>query len=87
MVSYLSSSIFYHLHAFTQLVTQDTNVAYPLLVIRLLPSGLAGLVVAAMLAALMSSFASLFNSCSTIFMNDIYKQFRPGSSEKVSGFF
>jgi Na+/proline symporter len=62
---------------------QDSNTAYPLLVVKLMPVGLAGLVVAAMLAALMSSFASLFNSCSTIFMNDVYRKYRPQSSDKV----
>ncbi len=42
------------------------NAAYPALVTRLLPAGLKGLVLAGMLAALMSSLASAFNSCSTL---------------------
>jgi len=67
---------------FPEEIMEDSNTAYPLLVIKLMPTGLAGLVVAAMLAALMSSFASLFNSCSTIFMNDVYRKFRSNSSDK-----
>ena len=47
--------------------------AYPMLVLRVLPNGLTGLVVAAMLSALMSSLAAVYNSASTIITNDIYK--------------
>ena len=35
-----------------------------------------------MLAALMSSFASIFNSCSTIFTMDFYLRFRPNATQK-----
>lgn len=61
-------------------VTGDN--AYPLLVLRLMPDGLKGLMVAALLAALMSSLSSVFNSCSTLVTMDIYKKLRPQSSEK-----
>ena len=47
--------------------------AYPMLVLRVLPKGLIGLTVAAMLSALMSSLAAVYNSASTIITNDIYK--------------
>jgi SSS family solute:Na+ symporter len=47
----------------------------------LLPDGLRGLVAAGLLAALMSSLASVFNSCSTLFTIDIYKKLRPEASE------
>jgi len=60
-------------------VTGDN--AYPLLVKRLLPPGLSGLIIAALLAALMSSLSSVFNSCSTLITMDIYKKFRPQASE------
>jgi SSS family solute:Na+ symporter len=60
-------------------VTGDN--AYPLLVKRLLPPGLMGLMVAALLAALMSSLSGVFNSCSTLITMDIYKKFRPHASE------
>lgn len=59
----------------------DTNQAFPLLVSQVLPAGLRGLVVAGLLAALMSSLASVFNSSSTLFTMDIYKKLRPQSSE------
>ena len=51
--------------------------AFPVLMSNLLPSGLRGLVAAGLLAALMSSLASVFNSCSTLFTVDIYKKLRP----------
>src|SRR5210317_1535121 len=56
--------------------------AFPVLMSNLLPAGLRGLVAAGLLAALMSSLASVFNSCSTLFTLDIYKKLRPDSSEK-----
>jgi SSS family solute:Na+ symporter len=56
--------------------------AFPTLVKALLPVGLRGLVVGGLLAALMSSLAAVFNSCSTLFTMDIYKKIRPGTPEK-----
>lgn len=56
--------------------------AFPVLMSNLLPSGLRGLVAAGLLAALMSSLASVFNSCSTLFTVDIYKKLRPHTPEK-----
>lgn len=56
--------------------------AYPTLVTSyLLPPGIKGVVIASLLAALMSSLASVFNSTSTLFTIDFYKNFRPNSSE------
>ena len=56
--------------------------AFPVLVKALLPVGLKGLVAGGLMAALMSSLASVFNSCSTIFTIDIYKKLRPNKTEK-----
>lgn len=56
--------------------------AYPMLVTRLLPAGLSGLMIAALLAALISSLAAVFNSSSTLFTMDIYKKLRPGVSDR-----
>ena len=56
--------------------------AFPVLMSNLLPSGLRGLVAAGLLAALMSSLASVFNSCSTLFTLDIYKKLHPNKPEK-----
>jgi SSS family solute:Na+ symporter len=56
--------------------------ALPALVRSLLPVGLRGLVVAGLLAALMSSLSSVFNSTSTLVTWDVYKKLRPGASER-----
>ncbi len=58
------------------------DTAYPALVTRLLPAGFKGLVLAGMLAALMSSLASAFNSCSTLLTWDVYRKLRPDASEQ-----
>jgi len=52
------------------------------MVMNLLPKGLRGLVVGGLLAALMSSLSSLFNSCASLFTVDIYEKIRPNQSEK-----
>tara|TARA_Y100000385_G_C13108090_1_gene649700 strand:+ start:6996 stop:8669 length:1674 start_codon:yes stop_codon:yes gene_type:complete len=56
--------------------------AFPMLVKFLLPVGLKGLVAGGLMAALMSSLASVFNSCSTIFTIDIYQKLKPQKSDK-----
>ncbi|GFS29893.1 hypothetical protein TNIN_447321 [Trichonephila inaurata madagascariensis] len=58
-----------------------TNVAYPKLVLDLMPAGARGLMISVMLAALMSSLTSIFNSSSTIFTMDIWRRIRKGASE------
>lgn len=57
------------------------DIAYPRMVLKLMPSGLRGLMLAAMLAALMSSLTSIFNSASTIVTLDCWAKFRPTSTE------
>jgi len=52
------------------------------MVTALLPAGLRGLVVGGLLAALMSSLSSLFNSSASLFTVDIYEKIRPGMSEQ-----
>ena len=66
-------------------VAKDPDMAYPLIVTNLLPKifpGAAGLMIAALLAALMSSLSAVFNSCSTLVTMDVYKKFRPDASER-----
>ena len=58
------------------------DMVFPTMVANLLPVGLRGLVVGGLLSALMSSLASLFNSCATLFTVDIYEKLRPGRPEK-----
>jgi len=55
---------------------------FPTLVTELLPTGVRGLVVGGLLAALMSSLSSLFNSCSSLFTIDIYEKLHPEASER-----
>lgn len=62
--------------------TMKGDQVFPTLVTTLLPSGIRGLIVACLLAALMSSLASLFNSSASLFTVDIYEKLRPGKSEK-----
>nr|XP_006201276.1 sodium/myo-inositol cotransporter 2 [Vicugna pacos]XP_031543358.1 sodium/myo-inositol cotransporter 2 [Vicugna pacos]XP_031543359.1 sodium/myo-inositol cotransporter 2 [Vicugna pacos]XP_031543360.1 sodium/myo-inositol cotransporter 2 [Vicugna pacos] len=59
-----------------------SDIAYPKLVLELLPVGLRGLMMAVMVAALMSSLTSIFNSASTIFTMDLWNHLRPRASEK-----
>jgi SSS family solute:Na+ symporter len=61
---------------------ESADQAFPTLVATLLPAGLKGVVVGGLVAALMSSLASLFNSSATLFTVDFYKKFRPQSSER-----
>ncbi|XP_028267993.1 sodium/myo-inositol cotransporter 2 [Parambassis ranga] len=58
-----------------------SDIAYAKLVMELLPGGLRGLMMAVMIAALMSSLTSIFNSSSTIFTMDLWKSFRSHASE------
>ncbi|MEM7110603.1 MAG: sodium:solute symporter, partial [Bacteroidota bacterium] len=60
----------------------SSDAAFPTLVARLLPAGVKGLVVCGILAALMSSLASLFNSSAMLFTIDFYKKYKPDASEK-----
>jgi SSS family solute:Na+ symporter len=62
-------------------VASAAQAAFPLMVQHVMPSGLRGLVVAGLLAALMSSLAGVFNACSTLFTIDFYQKFRPQASQ------
>uniref|UniRef100_A0A8D0GFQ3 Sodium/mannose cotransporter SLC5A10 n=1 Tax=Sphenodon punctatus TaxID=8508 RepID=A0A8D0GFQ3_SPHPU len=59
-----------------------SNIAYPKLVIELMPPGLRGLMIAVMMAALMSSLTSIFNSSSTLFTMDIWRRIRRSAGER-----
>jgi len=58
------------------------DIAYPTLVINLLPTGLVGLMIAALLAALMGAMSSVFNSASTLVTLDFYKKIKPQATER-----
>ncbi|XP_070259038.1 sodium/glucose cotransporter 4 isoform X1 [Myotis yumanensis] len=59
-----------------------SNIAYPKLVIALMPIGLRGLMIAVIMAALMSSLTSIFNSSSTLFAIDVWQRFRKKATEQ-----
>ena len=61
---------------------QNPDLAFPMLVNTLLPIGLKGVVICGILAALMSSLASLYNSSAMLYTIDIYKRKHPETEEK-----
>jgi SSS family solute:Na+ symporter len=64
-----------------QPIRDQCQKAFPLLVATVLPVGIRGIVVAGLLAALMSSLAGCFNASSTLFTMDFYNKLRPGASQ------
>jgi SSS family solute:Na+ symporter len=74
--------IAFALHQKGMINMADPDEAFPLLVKELLPAGVKGVVVGGLVAALMSSLASLFNSSSMLFTVDFYKKYKPNASEK-----
>jgi solute:Na+ symporter, SSS family len=66
-----------------RITLDQPDQALPMLIGTLLPIGLRGLVVGGLLAALMSSLSSVFNSCSTLVTWDIYKKLHPQAGERT----
>lgn len=65
-----------------ELLRDNAQKAFPLLVAHVLPIGVRGIVVAGLLAALMSSLAGVFNASSTLFTMDFYSRLRPNVTQK-----
>jgi len=65
-----------------KLALTDANAAFPTLVKAIMPVGLRGLLAGGLLAALMSSLASVYNACSTLFTMDIYQKIKPAADDK-----
>ncbi|XP_045202821.1 sodium/glucose cotransporter 4-like [Mercenaria mercenaria] len=59
-----------------------SNIAYPLLVLRILPVGIRGLMLAALLSAIMSTLTSVFNSASSLVTLDLWAHFRKNAGQK-----
>ncbi|MFC2137151.1 sodium:solute symporter [Bacteroidota bacterium] len=74
--------IAFALHQKGLLVLEDNDAAFSTLVKELLPMGFKGVVIGGILAALMSSLASLFNSSSMLFTVDFYQKYKPNATEK-----
>ena len=64
-----------------QLLIDESQQAFPLLVAHVLPVGVRGIVVAGLLAALMSSLAGVFNASSTLFTMDFYARLKPEATQ------
>jgi SSS family solute:Na+ symporter len=64
-----------------QMIRDEAQKAFPLLVATVLPAGVRGIVVAGLLAALMSSLAGVFNASATLFTMDFYTKLHPGVSQ------
>lgn len=71
--------LWFHLKNNPKLVSID--IFSKKLIIDVMPVGLRGVMVAVMMAALMSSLTSVFNSCSVIFTMDIWKRVRKNSTD------
>ncbi|MFW6123773.1 MAG: sodium:solute symporter [Acidobacteriota bacterium] len=65
-----------------ELLVEQSQSAFPLLVATILPIGIRGIVVAGLLAALMSSLAGVFNASSTLFTMDFYARLKPKASQR-----
>ena len=63
------------------IIRDEAQKAFPLLVATVLPTGVRGVVVAGLLAALMSSLAGVFNASATLFTMDFYSRLHPGVSQ------
>ena len=61
---------------------ENADQALPAMINGFLPSGLKGLAIAGLLAALMSSLSSAFNSSSTLLTIDFYQKYRPSATQK-----
>ncbi|GLR16511.1 sodium:solute symporter family transporter [Portibacter lacus] len=68
---------------FHEQIGTETKSVLPTLIVNLLPIGLKGLMVAALLAAVMSSVAAALNSCSTLIVYDVFDKLKPGLSDKT----
>src|ERR1700690_3037116 len=63
-------------------VPTNGDIALPTLILNLLPIGLVGVMIAALLAALMGAMSSVFNSASTLVTLDFYKKIKPDATER-----
>jgi len=65
-----------------EIIRDNAQQAFPLMVATVLPIGIRGIVVAGLLAALMSSLAGAFNASATLFTMDFYGRLRRGVSQE-----
>lgn len=68
---------------FREQIGEDTKSVLPIMIMQLMPIGLKGLMIAALLAAVMSSVAAALNSCSTLIVFDVFEKLNPKLSDKA----
>ena len=66
---------------FREDIGDNTKSVLPIMIMKLMPIGLKGLMIAALLAAVMSSVAAALNSCSTLVVYDIFGKLKPNLSD------
>ncbi|MEX0274956.1 MAG: sodium/solute symporter, partial [Flavobacteriaceae bacterium] len=66
---------------FKESIGENTKSVLPIMIMELMPIGLKGLMIAALLAAVMSSVAAALNSCSTLIVYDVFNKLNPGLSD------
>ncbi|MBD3628471.1 sodium/solute symporter [Cyclobacterium sp.] len=66
---------------FRQEIGADTKSVLPMMINQLMPVGLKGLMLAALLAAVMSSVAAAINSCSTLIVYDVFNKLKPNLAD------
>lgn len=67
---------------FSDIIGTDANQTLPILLVRLIPTGIKGLIAAGLLAALMSTIAAALNSSATLVAVDIVKRIKPETSDR-----
>jgi SSS family solute:Na+ symporter len=66
-----------------ELIGEQANQTLPVLITQLVPTGVRGIIAAALLAALMSTIAAALNSTGTLVAKDIAKHVRPDLSDEA----
>lgn len=69
-------------HTLPKEILQEPDKVFPYFIMTMLPSGVTGLVLAALLSSAMSTLSGGLNSCSTVFTKDIFSKVSPKSTDK-----
>lgn len=74
--------VFYQQHPASLEPALQTDAIFPLFIVQQLPVGVAGLLIAGIFSAAMSSLDSSMNSVATAIVTDFYRRFIPGTTER-----
>jgi solute:Na+ symporter, SSS family len=88
LVNFAGIAIFGYYHAFPDKLapTMSNDQLVPLYIVQRFPAGLAGLIIAAIFAASMSTLSSSMNSVATLVSEDFYRKFKPKATDKSALF-